>query len=81
MGKIVEEFSKNKIVALNAKLRLGQIDANEYSRKLQEIVTTIYDEGREMGMTEALNYVANESDRKRLFAAIDELAEEIDNNV
>lgn len=79
MAKIVEELSKNQIVALNAKLRLGQVDANEYSKKLQEIVTSIYDDGREMGMTEALRYVANDQDRERLFNAIDELREELDN--
>lgn len=79
MAKIVEELSKNQIVALNAKLRLGQVDATEYSKKLQEIVTSIYDDGREMGMTEALRYIANDQDRERLFNAIDELREELDN--
>ena len=79
MAKIVEELSKNQIVALNAKLRLGQVDANEYSKKLQEIVTSIYDDGREMGMTEALRYIANEADRQRLFEGIAELSEELDN--
>ena len=79
--RVVEELSKNQIVALNAQLRTGQVDAMEYSNKLQKIVNAIYDDGREMGMTEALRYVVNNEDRERLFAGIDELREELDNNV
>lgn len=79
--RVVEELSKNQIVALNAKLRTGQVDAMEYSKKLQQIVNSIYDDGREMGMTEALRYVVNNDDRERLFEGIDQLREELDNNV
>ena len=69
------ELSKQQIVRLFRGGRIGQ----DFNDRLDKIVQSIYDDGREMGMTEALNYIANEADRQRLFEAIGQLNEELDN--
>lgn len=69
------ELSKQQIVRLFMGGRIGQ----DFNDRLDKIIQSIYDDGREMGMTEALNFVSNEVDRERLFAGIDELRESLDN--
>lgn len=69
---LIKEFHKQEIA------RAYQ-NGNDISGKLDKIIQDIYDDGREMGLTEALNYVTDEQDRERLFSAIDEFAEARDN--
>lgn len=74
------ELSKQRIVKLYLEeLHKGGIRAEDFSNKLDVILQSVYDDGREMGLTEALNYVENNQDRERLFNAIDELRKELDN--
>ena len=69
------ELSKQEIVKLFRSGRIGE----DFNNRLDKVIQTIYDEGREMGMTEALNFVENNADRERLFEGIDQLREELDN--
>lgn len=69
------ELSKQEIVRLFRSARIGE----DFNNRLDKAIQTIYDDGREMGMVEALNYVTDEEDRQKLFEAIDQLREAIDN--
>ena len=69
------ELSKQEMVKLFRSGRIGE----DFNNRLDAIIQTIYDDGREMGMVEALNYVENPADRERLFSGIDELREGLDN--
>ena len=68
------ELSKQEIVKLFRSGRIGE----DFNDRLNKIIQSIYDDGREMGMVEALNYVTDEEDRQKLFEAIDQLGEAID---
>lgn len=69
------QLSKLEIARLYRSGRIGEDSQN----RLDKIVQGIYDDGREMGLAEALNYVVNEEDRERLFNAIAELEESRNN--
>ena len=70
------ELSKQEIVKLFRGGRIGQ----DFNDRLDRIIQTIYDDGREMGLTESLNFVASEADRQRIFDGLAELREELDND-
>lgn len=65
------KLSKQAIAKLYRTGRIGQ----DFNDRLDEIIMDIYEDGRELGLTESLNYVSNEIDRQKLFEAIDQLAE------
>lgn len=74
-----QQLDKQRIATLIRLVREGKISANELDERLDKIIQSIYDDGREMGMVEALNYVESEADRQRLFTGIDQLGEELEN--
>ena len=73
------ELSKQKLATLLRQVREGRVLADEYSYRLDKILLEVYEDGKEMGLTESLNYVTNNEDRERLFNAIDEFSEERNN--
>lgn len=70
------ELDKQEIVKL---FRTGYI-GEDFQKRLNKILQSIYDDGKEMGLVEALNYVSNETDREKLFEAIDNFQESRDNS-
>lgn len=74
-----QELDKQKIATLIRLVREGKISADELSERLDKIISEIYNDGVEMGMVEALNYVEDRADRERLFEAIDNIREGLDN--
>lgn len=70
------ELKKQEIVKL---FRTGYI-GEDFQKRLNKILQSTYDDGKEMGLVEALNYVSNEADRERLFEAIDNFQEAKDNS-
>ena len=73
---LLQELNKREIVNLFRSGRIGE----DFNKRLDEIIQSIYDDGRQMGLTEALNYVSNERDREKLFEAIDNFQEAKDNS-
>ena len=69
------ELSKKQIIKLFWSGRIGE----DFNNRLDKIIQSIYDDGREMGMVESLNFVSNNEDRERLFEGIDQLREKLDN--
>lgn len=76
---LIKIATKQQIVNAFVATRKGEMTEEEYDLKFEKALQYVYDAGREMGMTEALNYVENSADRERLFGGIDELREAIDN--
>lgn len=70
------ELKKQEIAKL---FRSGHI-GEDFQKRLNGILLSIYDDGREMGLTESLNYVSNEADRERLFEVIDNFQESKNNS-
>lgn len=74
------ELTKRQIVDLFAQLRLDDnVNADEFSDRLEKIITGTYDMGREQGMVEALNFMSDKEDRERLFKGLEDLRKEIYN--
>ena len=71
MADLVNVLSIQELAKLNRDLRSGSLTVEEYKARLESIVEKIYNDGVQMGLTEALNYVTNNEDRERLFSAID----------
>ena len=72
---LILELSKQEIVKLFRSGRIGE----DFNCRLDKAIKSIYDEGRALGMTEALNFVTNNEDRERLFSAVDEFNERLQN--
>lgn len=79
LPKLVSTLSKQQIVDIFVATRKGQMEEEEFQSKFDKILSYIYDCGREMGLTESLNFVENSADRERIFNGLDELREEVDN--
>ena len=77
---IIKTISKEQIVNLFVATSKGEKAEKEFQEKFDEILQYIYDCGREMGLTESLNFVTNEADRERIFNGLAELREGLDND-
>ena len=77
---IIKTISKEQIVNLFVATSKGEKAEKEFQKKFDEILQYIYDCGREMGLTESLNFVTNEADRERIFNGLAELREGLDND-
>lgn len=77
---IINSISKEQIVNLFVATSKGEKSEKEFQKKFDEILQFIYDCGREMGLSESLNFVSNEADRQRIFSGLDELRKELDND-
>lgn len=75
---IIKTISKQQIVDMFVATRKGQKTEKEFQQKFDEVLQFIYDSGREMGLSESLNFVENEGDRQRIFKGLDELRKELD---
>ncbi len=76
---IISSISKQQIVDMFVATRKGERTEEEFQKKTDEVLQYIYDCGREMGLTESLNFVENSADRERIFDGLADLREELDN--
>ena len=77
---LVSIVSKKQIVDMFVATRKGERTEQEFQQKFDEVLQYVYDCGREMGLSESLNFVANEADRKRIFNGLAELGKELGND-
>ena len=63
MADLVNVLSIQELVKLNRDLRSGSLTVEEYKARLESIVEKIYNDGVQMGLTEALNYVTNKIEK------------------
>lgn len=76
---IISSISKQQIVDMFVAARKGLKTEEDFQKKFDEVLQYVYDCGREMGLTESLNFVVNEADRKRIFNALADLREGLGN--
>ena len=75
---IISSISKKQIVDMFVATRKGKKTEKEFQEKFDEVLQYVYDCGREMGLTESLNFVENSADRERIFNGLADLREELD---
>lgn len=80
LPKIINTISKQQIVDMFVATREGRKTEKEFQQKFDEVLQFVYDCGREMGLSESLNFVIDEADRERIFNGLAELREELDND-
>ena len=80
LSPIIKSLSKQQIVDMFVATKKGQKTEEEFQQKFDKILQYVYDCGREMGLSESLNFVTNEADRQRIFSGLDKMWEESDND-